>query len=214
MNPQLAYDRWAARYDTDANRTRDLEALALRETLDDRSFDRCLEIGCGTGKNTVWLADRTGELLAVDLSQEMLEAARQKVISDPARQAHVQFQQADLRQPWSFAEGRLFDLVTFSLVLEHIEYLPPVFEKVAAVLSPGGLVYVGELHPFKQYTGTKARFDTEEGRQVVACFNHHISDFVGAAGTYGLRLSALREYFDEDDRTRMPRILTLVFQKP
>ena len=55
MNVQEAYDNWADQYDSNMNKTRDLEAVALRETLAYIPFDTCLEIGCGTGKNTEWL---------------------------------------------------------------------------------------------------------------------------------------------------------------
>ena len=35
MNVQKAYDSWSAQYDTNLNKTRDMEALALQETLAD-----------------------------------------------------------------------------------------------------------------------------------------------------------------------------------
>jgi hypothetical protein len=51
-----AYDQWARQYDNDHNTTRDLDARVLRDAplrLDDRAV---IELGCGTGKNTAWLA--------------------------------------------------------------------------------------------------------------------------------------------------------------
>ncbi|MCG7859518.1 SAM-dependent methyltransferase, partial [Flavihumibacter sediminis] len=80
-----------------------------------------------------------------------------------------------------------------------------------AVMQPNGYVYVGELHPFKQYTGTKARFETAEGQQVVTCFNHHLGEFYAAAKAQGFELVELKEWFDEDNRD-MPRILSLLFR--
>lgn len=204
---QQAYNSWAQQYDSNENKTRDLEARSLRETLAPLSFERCLEIGCGTGKNTVWLMEKAASVTAVDLSEEMLEKARAKITA-----AHVQFVQADITQPWSFAVTQ-FDLVGFSLVLEHIELLNPVLQKAAAALKPGGYLYISELHPFKQYNGSKARFETATGTQVVTCFNHHVSDFTDAATANGLELLTLKEYFDDDDRTTIPRLLTLLFQK-
>lgn len=204
---QEAYNSWAQQYDSNENKTRDLEARSLRETLAPLSFERCLEIGCGTGKNTVWLMEKAASATAVDLSEEMLEKARAKITA-----THVQFVQADITQPWSFAVTQ-FDLVGFSLVLEHIELLNPVLQKAAAALKPGGYLYISELHPFKQYNGSKARFETATGTQVATCFNHHVSDFTDAATANGLELLVLKEYFDEDDRTTIPRLLTLLFQK-
>lgn len=207
MSIEQAYNSWAAQYDTNKNRTRDLEAVALRATLAAIPFEACLEIGCGTGKNTEWLVRSAMHVTAVDLSAAMLGRARKKVNSNK-----VTFQQADVTKPWSFAT-QVYDLVTFSLVLEHIQQLDFIFEQTAAALKSGGYVYIGELHPFKQYTGTKARFDTAEGRQEVECHTHHISDFVQDARQHGLRLIELNEHFDDKDRTGIPRILTLLLQK-
>ncbi|WP_153800411.1 class I SAM-dependent DNA methyltransferase [Foetidibacter luteolus] len=208
MDTRQAYNVWAGQYDTNINKTRDLEATALRETLGNIPFDAALEIGCGTGKNTVWLKEHAKQLTSVDLSEEMLAKARQKV-----NDAHVKFVQADIMQPWHFAENNQYNLVSFSLVLEHIENLFPVFQQVSSVLCPGGYVYIGELHPFKQYAGSKARFETENGTQIVNCFNHHVSDFTEAGKEYGLDVYDVKEYFDDNDRTTLPRLLVAVLKK-
>ncbi len=206
MDTRQAYNLWAEQYDSNTNLTRDLEAVVLRSTLEHIPFKRCLEIGCGTGKNTVWLLNKAEHITAVDLSEEMLSLARTKVASDA-----VDFVRADITEEWNFTTGA-YDLVTFSLVLEHIEFLEPVFEQVAYILQPGGYVYVGELHPFKQYSGSKARFETSEGTQVVSCYDHHISDFIHAARKFGLEIISLDEHFDEG-RNGLPRILSLLFKK-
>ena len=123
MDAKQAYDFWASLYDSNKNNTRDLEAIALRNMLDDISFESCLEIGCGTGKNTQWLADRSYSLTGVDLSIEMLAKAREKITS-----SKVTFVSADITKDWTFASTQ-YDLISFSLVLKHIELLEPVFQK-------------------------------------------------------------------------------------
>ena len=75
MSVQKAYDNWSHQYDTNINKTRDLEALALQETLAHIVFDNCLEIGCGTGKNTTWLLTKAKKITAVDLSAKMIAKA-------------------------------------------------------------------------------------------------------------------------------------------
>ncbi|MCF1716865.1 class I SAM-dependent methyltransferase [Flavihumibacter sp. RY-1] len=204
-NVSSAYNQWAEIYDSNKNRTRDLEAISLRTLLAGRRFSNCLEIGCGTGKNTEWLLTIAEQITAVDLSEGMLTKAREKINSP-----QVAFIQADITQDWQFTKAP-YDLATFSLVLEHIENLDSIFAKLKAVLQPNGYVYVGELHPFKQYTGTKARFETAEGQQVVTCFNHHVSEFYAAAKAQGFELVELKEWFDEDNR-ELPRILSLLFK--
>ncbi|MEX6687296.1 methyltransferase domain-containing protein [Danxiaibacter flavus] len=206
MSVQQAYNMWASQYDSNKNKTRDMEAVALRTVLAKISFKSCLEIGCGTGKNTVWLLEKAEKVLAVDLSEEMLSKAKEKVQS-----AHVIFKQADITKHWQFATDT-YDLISFSLVLEHISNLDHIFKEAAKVLHKGGYVYLGELHPFKQYQGTKARFDTADGRHVVECYDHHLSDFIHAAKKYDLFVYDVDEYFDEDDRDGVPRILSMVFR--
>lgn len=206
MSIEKAYNEWSAQYDINQNKTRDAEANALRKTLQPLSLDKVLEIGCGTGKNTVWLAQHCKHVTAVDFSEGMLQKAKEKV-----KYSNVSFVQADLLQPWAFEKDG-YGLVVFSLVLEHIEHLEPVFEKAQAVLRPGGYIYVGELHPFKQYSGSKARYEKEGSNEVVQCYTHHISQFTKAAAGAGLQLAHLDEFFD-DEAAPMPRILTLLFQK-
>ncbi len=207
MDTEQAYNAWASQYDTNLNKTRDLEATALHTVLNSINFERCLEIGCGTGKNTVWLHEKAKHVTAIDLSAEMLAKAKEKIYSDK-----VEFIQADMTTDWNFRKGS-YDLVSFSLVLEHFSDLDHIFKEAAASLQTGGHVYIGELHPFKQYNGTKARFETATGTQVVTCFDHHLSDFLLPAKKYGFSIVDINEYFDEDNRNEIPRILTLLLKK-
>ncbi|HMH22685.1 MAG TPA: class I SAM-dependent methyltransferase [Puia sp.] len=207
MDTKQAYNVWASQYDTNLNKTRDLEAMALRTCLAAIPFDSCLEIGCGTGKNTEWLMERAQQVTAVDFSEEMLARASKKIHS-----GRVLFRQADINKDWTFRDGR-YGLVSFSLVLEHIRELGHVFGEASKSLLPGGYIYIGELHPFKQYSGSKARFDTDTGQQIVECFTHHISDFTGAAKKHGLEIVSIGEWFDGDDRMGIPRILAMLLRK-
>jgi ubiquinone/menaquinone biosynthesis C-methylase UbiE len=207
MHPHTAYNTWANTYDTQLNKTRDMEALALREILRTVQFDSCLEIGCGTGKNTQWFVENGKQVTGVDLSEAMLARAKEKISA-----YNAEFIQADITKEWTFTNKK-YDLISFSLVLEHIENLQHIFKQAAQLLHTGGKIYIGEFHPFKQYSGSKARFETATGTQVVECYTHHITDFTKAATAYGLTLTAIQEYFDDDNRNEVPRILALVFKK-
>ena len=207
MTIQEAYNNWSAIYDTNQNKTRDLEAVALKHVLEEKTFDNILEIGCGTGKNTEWLHKRTKKLVGVDFSEDMLAKAKQKINSE-----NVQFVRADIQENWSF-QDETFDLVTCSLVLEHIEGLNGIFKQIQRVLTQNGLLYIGELHPFKQYLGTKAKFEIDTGIYELTCFTHHISDFYQAASDNGFECIYINEWFDDNDRGGVPRILTMVFRK-
>ena len=210
-NPDMeipeSYNIWSVSYDHDQNPTRDLEAISLRETLTGMLFDTCLELGCGTGKNTLFLKDIATKVIAMDFSEKMLEEAKEKI---PA--GNVEYYKADISANWDFLNKKV-DLIVSSLVLEHIEDVRPVFEKAYRTLTPGGVFYVGELHPYKQYSGSHAHFENDAGKFSLKCFTHHLSDFTNAASEAGFQILAVREYFDENSQPGLPRILTLLFQK-
>jgi len=206
MNVQQAYDVWADNYDTVTNKTRDLEAIALRSCVSFSAPLDVLEIGCGTGKNTEWLLTKAKHLVAADFSVEMLAKAKDKITT-----SNVEFKQFDLRGRWEFSENQ-FDLITCSLALEHIENIDFVFGQANRVLRTGGCFYIGELHPFKQYQGSKARFETESGIFELECFVHHVSDFFAAAKTNDFELVELKDWFDDDDKKTIPRLLTMIYK--
>jgi 2-polyprenyl-3-methyl-5-hydroxy-6-metoxy-1,4-benzoquinol methylase len=203
MNVEEAYKHWSVQYDTNQNKTRDLEAISLRETLNDIKFDNCLEIGCGTGKNTEWLLTKGHQITAIDLSEEMLTIAKKKISNN-----NVQFIKLDINESWTFTNEK-FDLIVCSLVLEHIENLNRVFKLISENLTKNGTVYIGELHPFKQYSGSKASFENEMGKQTVTVFTHHISEYTSLAKQNELMILEIKEYFDDGDTKSIPRILTL-----
>lgn len=207
MNIKEAYKEWSNQYDTNENKTRDLEAVALRSVLSSIHFDKVLEFGCGTGKNTVWFEQNAKEILSADFSEAMIAKAAEKINSPK-----VQFTVADINEPWDFSKEK-YDLVSFSLVLEHIQNIEAVFNKINQVTESGAFVYIGELHPFKQYAGSKARYTAPEGEQIVTCYTHNMSDFITAANKYNFSLMDLEEWFDDNDRSQIPRILTLLFKK-
>ena len=205
-----AYNVWANVYDTQANATRDLDARTLQSQEPSLFRGDVLEIGCGTGKNTEWLAPRARSLLALDGSEEMLKRARER----PGTQ-HVQFLQHDLRQPWP-TPSAAHDTVTCNLVLEHIEQLSFIFSEARRVLRPGGCFFVCELHPFRQLQGKQAHFVHPEtgSLQNVRSHLHDTSDYLNAAVAAGLVLVRAQDCRDDGaPRTAAPRLLALLWRK-
>ena len=207
MSLDKAYNSWAESYDDMLNKTRDLEEKAARIMLKNAYFDSILELGCGTGKNTQWLAEQCNKLIGLDFSEEMIAKAKQKIPLDK-----VVLKQQNLEDEWDINKGSIA-LVSCSLVLEHIEDLNLIFKKVSEVLKNKGEFYLGELHPFKQYSGSKARFDNGSEIQELEVYAHHISEYLTAAKNNQLDLIDLKEWFDEDDRTKIPRLISFRFKK-
>jgi len=207
LSIQRTYDEWSENYDKDENLTRNLDARITRVTLDGRHFRSILETGCGTGKNTVFFAQIADSVHALDFSEGMIEKARSKI-----QAKNVRFEQADLNQSWPCPDSA-YDLISCNLVLEHIANLSHIFAEAARTLAPQGCFLVNELHPFKQYRGTKARFEREGETVEVDAFVHHISEFFHMAETHGLTLIRFDEVWHEADIDKPPRIASFLFEK-
>lgn len=202
-----AYNSWSQTYETVENRTRDLAAFALRrQSLDLHNAD-VLEIGCGTGVNTRYLAEHSRRVVAVDFSAGMLGQARANVTA-----SNVCFVQNDIRQSWS-VEDSAVDFIFCTLVLEHIEDLRHIFDEAMRVLRPGGEFLIYELHPFRQLQGGQAQFTDVKSNEFVfvPAYLHSVSEFVNTALEAGFELVRLDEWRDADDEANNapPRLLSI-----
>lgn len=207
MTIQNAYNTWSVTYDTDRNLTRDLDQTATRETLASLPATTILELGCGTGKNTAYLAQIGQYVHALDFSEGMIQHAKAKITAD-----NVTFATADLTQRWNLPDN-FADLVVCNLVLEHIENIDFVFAEAARTLQPGGHFFLCELHPFRQYQGSKANFQREDETTEIPAHLHHLTDFLTAAESSGLSLRNLKEWWHEEDQNKPPRLVSFLFTK-
>ena len=205
-----AYDRWSRRYDDDDNTTRDLDARVVRQSPLHLAGARVLELGCGTGKNSQWLAAQARELVALDFSPGMLDVARRRV-----RAAHVRFVEHDITRPWP-VEPASCDVVLGNLVLEHVHELGPIYAEASRALRPGGQLYFCELHPYRQLRGSQAHFEDAETNQIVpvTAYRHSVSEYVNGGLAAGFALRLLGEHVEEDAAAdSAPRLLSVLFER-
>lgn len=132
---------WDAR--TGAGDSEHLMPLAAAVLHVERAPERILDVGCGTGEGTLFLAREfpQARVRGVDISEEMIRAAVAKVGLDP--EGRIAFKVGDAASlPYP---DDSFDLVT-------LLNMPPFVAELARVLRPGGYVVVaaswGEDTPF------------------------------------------------------------------
>ena len=204
MNIRQDYNEWSSSYDSMLNKTRDLESEVQKSILSHMHFNHIIELGCGTGKNTLRLTGLCKSLIALDFSERMIDFAKLKL--PPNR---VEFVIRDITREWNLFKKA--DLISCSLILEHVKNIDSIFRKANMQLNPDGPLYIGELHPYKQYKRSKARF--EKGGEVleVESFVHHISEYLQAAKNHCFELSEMKEAID--DETKEPRIVAFFFKK-
>jgi ubiquinone/menaquinone biosynthesis C-methylase UbiE len=106
------------------------------------SGSRVLEAGCGTGAQTVILADRSPEaaFTSIDVSRRSLGMAQRRVRESGHR--NVSFRQADIFSlPFP---PSCFDHVFVCFVLEHLSDPAGALDALRTVLKPGGSITVIE----------------------------------------------------------------------
>lgn len=116
-----------------------LDAALARAGLALPQGATCLELGCGVGRITAWLARRCGHVLATDISASHLALARTHLAAQGARNVDLR----RLARIEDIDALPAFDLFFSVIVLQHNP--PPVIrtilERVFARLAPGGLAY-------------------------------------------------------------------------
>lgn len=97
--------------------------------------DRLLEFACGTGIVTMDVAPHVAHIRAIDISDEMVARAGQKVSA--AGISNVEVTQTDLFDPR--LEESSFDAVMAFNVLLYVENFDEVMARICALLKPGGM---------------------------------------------------------------------------
>ncbi|WP_370966497.1 methyltransferase [Amycolatopsis sp. cg9] len=107
---------------------------------------RVLEIGVGTGLLMAKLAPSCEEYVATDFSATVVETLTGQVADDPAL-AHVTLHNREAND-FSGLPDQHFDTVVINSVIQYfpdIGYLADVLRQAAALLAPGGAVFVGDV---------------------------------------------------------------------
>jgi ubiquinone/menaquinone biosynthesis C-methylase UbiE len=189
METQAGYDRWSIIYDEDPNPLKHLEEPIVRAWIPVAEGMRVADVGCGTGRHALWLAESGARVEAFDPSAGMRGKAREKLAQLGIRvQAHC------LPDPLP-VEDKVFDLVLLALVGDHLKDLQAGFRELHRITRPGGVVVFTVLHPAMNLRGLTARFtDPADGREVrVAAFEHTYADYVMAVLRAGLHIDEIIE---------------------
>lgn len=132
-----------------------LERPATLSLLPDVTGRRVLDAGCGPGIYAADLIERGAEVVAFDVTPEMVELARERL----GRRATVL--RANLEEPLAFAADAEFDVVLCPLALGNVEDWAPLFAEFHRVLKPGGLFIYSDGHPMSDFQICRERLDPD-----------------------------------------------------
>lgn len=100
-----------------------------------------LDAGCGAGAQASWLLDQGADVVAFDISPNMVQEARRRC------GGRGRFEVADLSRPLPLEPASL-DGITCSLALHYVEDWSVPMASFAAALRPGGWAVISLDHPF------------------------------------------------------------------
>lgn len=116
----------------------------MGNNLDKKSI---LEIGCGTGEVSYWLAEQSGaQVLGTDLCVPFIEDAAKKYLLP-----NLQFEVLDFNNP-AQVQNRTFDFIVGNGILHHLYYhLDTALVTLHTLLKPGGKIIFMEPNIYNPY---------------------------------------------------------------
>ncbi len=168
-----SYDDWHASLGVDAE-AGDPWHLLIRRHLNparDLSDRRVIEIGCGRGGFSCWLArssDPPPRIVAVDYSSVAVDKGR--AYAAAAGLNSIIWETGDI-QGIDYPDAS-FDTVISCETIEHVPDPPRAVQELARVLKPGGRLflttpnYLGPLGLYRAYLRMRGRPFTEVGQPI------------------------------------------------
>lgn len=163
MHEHQGFDAEAATWDDDpGHEARQVAvARAIAEVLDLNPRMNALDVGGGTGRLSILLADQVGSAVVTDPSAGMVKVARER-IAEAGLGDRLRAVQADLTTDQ--LDGS-YDVVWSSMALHHVQDLDGLLQSVAGLLVDGGRLAIADLDedPDGAFHADKVDFDGHHG---------------------------------------------------
>jgi ArsR family transcriptional regulator len=138
------------------------------------------DLGCGTGQVAASLAPHVARVIAVDRSEDMLQAARRRL----GDLANVEVRRGAL-EALPVQDGEL-DAATLLLVLHHLSDPAEALREAARALKPGGRVLISDMLPHDREV-----YRQQMGHVWLGFSRESLGRMLDAAGFEKVRITAM-----------------------
>jgi ubiquinone/menaquinone biosynthesis C-methylase UbiE len=195
-----------------------------------------LDAGCGSGFYARRLGDMGAKVIAVDISEKMIEIAK----AETPESMFIDYRIGNLYH--LDLKDELIDLIVCNYVLENLEDLNAVFHEFYRVLKTGGRCIFSISHPFRAHSLREKKEGMEQwmltnyfeagsrisdlgGGLKVKKYKRTISQYINSAIQAGFQISQLieaqpieegKEVDLQNYKTamRLPQLMTVSLAKP
>jgi ubiquinone/menaquinone biosynthesis C-methylase UbiE len=173
VTSRKAYEDWHARYEIDGGADTPWHKMVIKHLQPKRDLigKRVLEIGCGLGGFSCWLAsqaERPDQIVAADFASTAVQKGR--AFAEEHNLSGITWEVADVQN--IAHQDATFDTVISCETIEHVPSPKRALSELARVLRPGGRLllttpnYLGTLGLYRVYLRMTGRRFTEEGQPI------------------------------------------------
>lgn len=143
VSPEDPVNYWDERYSAKAQIWSGRPNAALVESVTGLTPGRALDLGCGEGADSIWLAEQGWDVTAVDISAVALERGRREQESRQLRPwgpSAIDWRQADLT---TWEPPQTYELIAASYLHSPSEALSrySLIRRYSAWVEPGGFLF-------------------------------------------------------------------------
>ncbi len=143
------------------NPQEDMEKIV--EVFKDHTVKKVLDLGCGSGRHLIYLAERSFEVYGIDLAETGIKIAKEW-LEEKDLQANLKIGSVYKKLPF---EDNFFDAVISVRVIHHarVEDIRKVIKEIQRVMKPRGLIFmtVRKRIPKKR----RLKFETLDSRTYI-----------------------------------------------
>ena len=187
------YEEWSTSYDVAKNALISVEEPVVLKLMGDVSGKRILDIGCGTGRYTIKLAEFGADVVGIDSSAAMLGIGKGKIQDIDGR---LTFMRGDLLHLPMADEG--FDIAVCALTLCHVPELKPAIDELCRVVKERGMIIVSDFHPFCLVFGWRTGYRQDSTEYQIENHCHLFQEYLEAFRKDNVQLDVLQELTIDD----------------